>query len=92
MSSCRADLTEGFVNLISVAVGDAARRIEAENFRLAFPNARIMLARPTAASARLLAVDADDLVVGATASARLALGITPDICQKPLPPPICLAG
>ena len=37
VSSCRADLTEGFVNLIAVAVTDAARRIEAENFRAGVP-------------------------------------------------------
>ena len=50
-SSCRADLTEGFVNLIAVAVGDAARRIEMENFRLAFPNARFLFAPDTIAAA-----------------------------------------
>lgn len=77
VSSCRADLTEGFVNLIAMAVVDAARRIEAENFRLAFPYARIVLA-PTLgrASGALIAVDKDDVVVGATRSARLALGLT----------------
>ncbi len=67
VSSCRADLTEAFANLISLAVVDAARRIEAENFRMAFPKARILLA-PVAdkGSGALIAVDADDLVVGAT--------------------------
>ena len=75
VSSCRSDLTEGFVNLIAIAVGDAARRIEAENFRLAFSNARILLAPVAERSASaLIAVDADDLVIGATRSARLALG------------------
>ena len=44
VSSCRADLTEGFVQLIAVAAADAARHIEAENFRRAFPHARILLA------------------------------------------------
>ena len=44
VSSCRADWTEGFVRLIATAVADAARAIEAENFRLAFPRARILLA------------------------------------------------
>ena len=77
VSSCRSDLTEGFVNLIAMAVGDAARRIEAENFRLAFPNARILLAPVGERGAgALIAVDADDLVVGATRAARQALGIT----------------
>ncbi len=86
VSSCRADLTEGFVNLISVAVIDAVRRIEAENFRLSFPTARILLA-PTfdKSGGALIAVDADDLVVGATRSARLSFGITQDCLKKPLP-------
>ncbi|WP_027154032.1 helix-turn-helix domain-containing protein [Mesorhizobium sp. WSM2561] len=86
VSSCRSDLTEDFVNLISVAVGDAARRIEADNFRRAFSNARILLAPATECGAStLLAVDADDLVVGATRSARLALGITQQGLTKGLP-------
>jgi transcriptional regulator of acetoin/glycerol metabolism len=78
VSSCRADLTEGFVNLISLAVADAARRIEIEHFRLSFPKERILIAPvgERASSSALLAVDADDLVVGATRAARQALGIT----------------
>ncbi|MEW6641362.1 MAG: GAF domain-containing protein [Pseudomonadota bacterium] len=77
VSSCRADLTEGFVHLISVAVGDAARRIEAEAFRLAFPNARLVLVpTPDNSPAALVAVDHDDLVIGATRAARLALDVS----------------
>jgi transcriptional regulator of acetoin/glycerol metabolism len=86
VSSCRADLTEAFVNLISMAVIDAARRIEADNFRMAFPNARFVLAPETSRGAGgLVAVNADDLVIGATRSARLALGLTKDSLKKPLP-------
>ncbi|WP_421913156.1 helix-turn-helix domain-containing protein [Mesorhizobium sp.] len=86
ISSCRSDLTEGFVNLIAMAVGDAARRIEAENFRLAFSNARILLAPVAERSAgALIAVDEDDLVIGATRSARLALGVTQQTLAKGLP-------
>ncbi|TRC82250.1 sigma-54-dependent Fis family transcriptional regulator [Mesorhizobium sp. WSM4310] len=86
VSSCRADLTEAFANLISLAVIDAVRRIEAENFKMAFPKARILLA-PVAdkGSGALIAVDTDDLVVGATRSARLALGITQQCLDKPMP-------
>ena len=65
VSSARGDLTEGFARLISSAVADAARFIEAENFRLAFPKARILLA-PTGDryGSSLLAVDRDgDLVI-----------------------------
>lgn len=86
VSSCRADLTEGFVNLISMAVSDAARRIEADHFRLAFPDARILLASAQDKSAgALLAVDGDDLVIGATRAARQALGLTADSLRRPLP-------
>jgi transcriptional regulator of acetoin/glycerol metabolism len=77
VSSCRDDLTQGFVNLIAATVGDAARTIEAQNFRQAFPQARILLAPGSdRGHAALLAIDRDDLVVGATRSARIALGIT----------------
>ncbi|MDX8464277.1 helix-turn-helix domain-containing protein [Mesorhizobium sp. VK23B] len=85
VSSCRSDLTEGFVQLIAVAVGDAARRIEAENFRMVFSGARILLAPVAERSAgALIAVDSDDLVIGATRSVRLALGITRETLAKGL--------
>ncbi|RUV73272.1 MAG: sigma-54-dependent Fis family transcriptional regulator [Mesorhizobium sp.] len=86
VSSCRNDLTESFVALISLVVADTVRRIEAEIFRIAFPNERILLA-PVGerAAGALLAVDADDLVVGATRAARLALGIAQNGLAKPLP-------
>ncbi|ATU91665.1 GAF domain-containing protein [Phyllobacterium zundukense] len=91
VSSARSDLTEEFVKLIAVAVVDAARRVEAENFRLAFPKARIVMAQlgfdvcnDRAASA-LIAVDEDDLVIGASRTARHFLGLTDDTLSKPLP-------
>lgn len=76
VSSCRADLTESFLTLIQIAVNDAAKRIEAEGFRQAFPNARFVLA-PTedCSPAALLAVDKDDLVIGVSNAARIALGL-----------------
>ena len=40
VSSCRADLTASFARLIATAVLDAARAIEVENFRVAFPQVR----------------------------------------------------
>jgi transcriptional regulator of acetoin/glycerol metabolism len=86
VSSCRADLTKGFINLISVAVTDAARRIESDHFRLAFPKARILLAPAADKTAgALLAIDDDDLVIGATRAARIALGLTPESFEKPIP-------
>ena len=86
VSSCRADLTDGFARLIATAVSDAARGIEAENFRSAYPSARILLAPAgERAGPALLAVDRDDLVVGATRAARLALGIDERTLMKPRP-------
>jgi transcriptional regulator of acetoin/glycerol metabolism len=72
VSSCRADRTDLFVDVIRLAVGEAARRIEAEIFRATFGTSRIVLL-PTAdgPGSGLLAVAADDLVIGATRSARL---------------------
>jgi transcriptional regulator of acetoin/glycerol metabolism len=86
VSSCRADLTEGFANLIAMATNDAATRIEAEYFRSAYPRARILVVPVADKGARaLIAVDADDLVIGATRAARLALGITGACLRKSLP-------
>lgn len=77
VSSCRAEPADAMVGLMGTVVADAARAIEAANFRQAFAHARIVLAPDTERSAAaLLAVDRYDLVVGATRAARLALGIT----------------
>ena len=77
VSSARADATAMMLGLISNAVGDAARAIETQAFRQAFADARIVLAGDGAdRSAALLAVDRDDLVIGATRAARQALKIT----------------
>jgi len=86
VSSCRNDLSEELARLIASAVCDAARRIEARHFRQAFPAARIVLA-PEAdwGSGALLAVDADDMVVGATHAARVACGITDARIAQALP-------
>ncbi|MGV1837066.1 GAF domain-containing protein [Rhizobium rhizogenes] len=91
VSSARSDLAEDFVKLIALAVGEAARHVEAENFRLAFPKARIVLAQSGAdplqerAANALLAVDDDDLVIGASRSARHLLGLTDEALSRPLP-------
>jgi transcriptional regulator of acetoin/glycerol metabolism len=76
----------GFANLVAAAVSDAARSIEAENFRRGFPRARIVLAPGgERAGSALLAVDRDDLVIGATRAARLALGINALTLARPTP-------
>jgi transcriptional regulator of acetoin/glycerol metabolism len=86
VSSCRADLTDGFASLIAMAANEAAMRIEAECFRLAYPRARILLVPGADKAARaVIAVDADDLVIGASRAARQALGITSACLRKSLP-------
>jgi transcriptional regulator of acetoin/glycerol metabolism len=95
VSSCRADLTEEFSQLISVTVMDAACRIEMENFRQRFAGTRIVFAGISATpgcaaesgqhGAGLLAVDADDLVVGATRQARRLYRLTDDDLQQSVP-------
>ncbi|HLG83992.1 MAG TPA: helix-turn-helix domain-containing protein [Bradyrhizobium sp.] len=93
VSSCRADRTEGFADLITLAVSEAVRRIEADMFRAAFPKARIVLTPPLDShGGGLLAIDADDLVIGATRSARFALGLAPDRAFAAVPAADLLGG
>jgi len=73
VSSARADATEGINALIAAMVGQSARAIEAAWFRAAFPGARIVMAGDGVEA--LVAVDADDLAIGATRAARRALGL-----------------
>ncbi|SFR00371.1 GAF domain-containing protein [Poseidonocella sedimentorum] len=84
VSSARSNQTEGFNNLIAAMVAQTARQIEADTFRAAFPKARIIAAAPEGNEAVcLLAVDRDDLVLGATRGARKAFQLAP--CG-PIPP------
>lgn len=94
VSSCRADLTAGFSRLISVAVIDTARRIETDHFSANFSDARILLAsavtdtkvtQENQRGASLIAVDKDDLVVGATRGARNMYGLSNADLKNPRP-------
>lgn len=86
VSSARAEETEGFNRLLSDAVSRCARTIEAGHFKSVFPEARIIMADPDEAdAAALLAVDGDDLVIGATRSARRIFGLEPTGPLKPRP-------
>jgi transcriptional regulator of acetoin/glycerol metabolism len=86
VSSCRADRTDAFAGLIALTTSEAARRIEADLFRAAFSNARIVLTPSIEGhGSGLLAVDVDDLVIGATRSARAAFGIPVDRVMLPSP-------
>jgi len=93
VSSCRADRTDAFSNLIALAAAEAAKRIEADLFRRAFAHARIVLTQGAdGQSIGLVAVDADDLVIGATRSARAGLGIAPGRPLRPVPAADLLGG
>ncbi|WP_439273231.1 GAF domain-containing protein [Pseudochrobactrum sp. HB0163] len=86
VSSCRSDLTEAYAGLIFAAVNDAARKIETDYFRYHFQQARIVFA-PVAEhnSGALLAIDRDDMVIGASRAARIALGLGEDGLKGPVP-------
>ena len=76
VSSARDDLTDGFARLISHSVADAARRIEVELFRAAHPQDRmVLLPQWLNGSGAVVAVDRDDIVVGLSHGARLALDL-----------------
>ena len=93
VSSCRTDRTDAFAGLISLAVSESARAIEAELFRAAFPKARIVVTPPSeCGGSGLIAVDADDLVVGATRPARRSLGLAASGVIRPVPSADLLAG
>lgn len=76
VSSARADQTEGFNRLIGAQVAQTARAIEEANFRAAYTSARIVVAESDdAEAATLLAINEDDLVIGATREARRVFGL-----------------
>ncbi|NEX47929.1 GAF domain-containing protein [Rhodobacter sp. ETT8] len=86
VSSARADQTAGFNRLIAAMVAQTARQIEAETFRAAFPEARILVADAEERdAATLLAVNGDDIVIGATRAARKALGLAASGPVRPMP-------
>lgn len=71
------------MTLIAHSVQEAARRIEADLFRLRFATARLVMV-PDLLGA-LLAVDGDDLVIGASRAARNHFGLKGDLTRAPLP-------
>jgi transcriptional regulator of acetoin/glycerol metabolism len=86
ISSARSDQTEAFNRLIAATAAQTARQIEAEAFRASFPKARIVCAdHDTSETAMLLAVNSDDIVVGATRGARKAFGLRTSGPIAPLP-------
>lgn len=86
VSTAGSETNEAVAGLISNAVTDAARRIEGDLFRNAFPKARLMMAPGLdRAQGAILAVDGDELVIGATRAARLHFGLKGDLAHRPVP-------
>lgn len=85
VSNCRPDLTPATLKLIAAATAEAAHRIEASHFRAAFGHARILVADTGRGAGGLLAVDQEDLVIGASRAARLAFGLTDQKLATPFP-------
>lgn len=71
-------VTQGWSDLLMETVSDAALRIEADHFHCTFANACILSIPGPMRGAALIALDSDDVVLGATRSARRLLGITPE--------------
>lgn len=84
VSTCRSDLTPSMLKLVTAATIDAAQRIEAMQFRSAFQHARIVVTGEAGRGA-LLAVDREDLVIGANRAARTALGLSDEKLANPFP-------
>lgn len=93
ISIYRSDVPEGFTGLMAMAVMETARQIEAEMFRQAFPGARILsVPGRDIAHPGFLAVDRDDIVIGATRAARIALSIADEDIGRGLPVEDMLGG
>lgn len=86
ISTARRDATEMIMPVLSQAVRDSATRIEVNLFRRAYRDARIVLVPSTSHSgSALLAVDRDDMVLGATRAARLALKLDDHMIDSGMP-------
>lgn len=76
VSSCRNDHGTAMAEMTVALVREAARRIERALFHEHFHNARILFLGDAPGGSELLAVDADDLVIGVSWAARQRLGLT----------------
>lgn len=86
VSSCRDDHGPAMAEMIVALVRDAARRIERDFFCSHFDGHRIIfLSDDGGSGTALLAVDRDDLVVGASRAARLRLALDETALADPRP-------
>lgn len=83
VSSCRDDHGEAMASLIATVVQDAARRIERDYFLHAFRGVRIVMAPDDAVGTAMLAVDRDDIVVGASRAARQRFHLSEESLRRP---------
>jgi transcriptional regulator of acetoin/glycerol metabolism len=84
VSTARTDLGDAVAGLIGSTVTEVARKVEADLFHRHFPRARVvMVPGLDRGQAALLAVDGDDLVIGATKAARQHLGLSGDLSKAP---------
>ncbi|MEM9782666.1 MAG: helix-turn-helix domain-containing protein [Pseudomonadota bacterium] len=75
ISSARRDMNKALLGVYLHAAQEAAFHVEVRLFRAAYPTARIVLTPEHRAPRGLLALDQDDIVIGANAAARHALSI-----------------
>lgn len=75
VSSARADQTESLNQLIAAMVTRLSIQLETDLFRAEFSGHRILMTGEETTGAHLLAVDCDDIVVGASRAARHSFGI-----------------
>jgi transcriptional regulator of acetoin/glycerol metabolism len=86
ISTARQDATEMIMPVLAQAVRDTASRIEVNLFRRAYSDARIVMVNSTShAGSALLAVDRDDMVLGATRAARLTLKLDDHMIDGGIP-------
>jgi transcriptional regulator of acetoin/glycerol metabolism len=83
VSSCRDDHGPAMAEMIAALVREAARRIERDYFCRHFSAARIVLLGDASGGTELLAVDRDDLVIGASHATRLRFALTDDMLAQP---------
>ncbi|WP_137133977.1 helix-turn-helix domain-containing protein [Rhizobium sp. FKY42] len=86
VSTCREDMDAITLSILQQTVRDSAMRIELNLFGRAYAGARfIMVPTETGATSALLAVDRNDLVLGATRSARAVLRLTDERISAGVP-------
>lgn len=79
ISNCRDDFSPAMANMVSALVLDAARQIECAYFQRYFAHGRIVFIQETPQlGTAMLAVDRDDIVIGATRAARSLLNLNDD--------------